>query len=200
MFFRVSVPIAWPAILSGLLLAWLRAFGEFGATVMVAYHPYSLPVYTYVAFGSQGLAGNAAGSAAGARARACDHAAERSCRARVRERRRSTALAPEDLPSMAHLNLPRLSAVKTGATDLALEIERQLGSFHLDVRWSPQRPPARHSRSVGFGKIADAEDHRRYRSLRSRALSRSTAGISRRSNLRRAASPMCRRTMGCFRI
>ena len=40
---------------AGLLLAWLRAFGEFGATVMVAYHPYSLPVYTYVAFGSQGL-------------------------------------------------------------------------------------------------------------------------------------------------
>ena len=54
-FLRVSLPIAWPAILSGLLLAWLRAFGEFGATVMVAYHPYSLPVYTYVAFGSQGL-------------------------------------------------------------------------------------------------------------------------------------------------
>jgi len=54
-FFRVSMPIARPAIVSGLLLAWLRAFGEFGATVMVAYHPYSLPVYTYVAFGSQGL-------------------------------------------------------------------------------------------------------------------------------------------------
>src|ERR1700761_86550 len=54
-FFRISMPLARPAILSGLLLAWLRAFGEFGATVMVAYHPYSLPVYTYVAFGSQGL-------------------------------------------------------------------------------------------------------------------------------------------------
>ena len=54
-FLRVSMPIAWPSILSGLLLAWLRAFGEFGATVMVAYHPYSLPVYTYVAFGAQGL-------------------------------------------------------------------------------------------------------------------------------------------------
>ncbi len=35
-FFHVSMPIARPAILSGLLLAWLRAFGEFGATVMVA--------------------------------------------------------------------------------------------------------------------------------------------------------------------
>jgi molybdate transport system permease protein len=54
-FINVSLPLAWPAIRAGLLLAWLRAFGEFGATVMVAYHPYSLPVYMYVAFGSQGL-------------------------------------------------------------------------------------------------------------------------------------------------
>jgi ABC-type Fe3+/spermidine/putrescine transport system ATPase subunit/ABC-type sulfate transport system permease component len=54
-FMRVSVPVAWRATAAGMLLAWLRAFGEFGATVMVAYHPYSLPVYTYVAFGSEGL-------------------------------------------------------------------------------------------------------------------------------------------------
>jgi ABC-type sulfate transport system permease component len=51
-FIKVSLPLAWPAIRAGLLLAWLRAFGEFGATVMVAYHPYTytLPVYMYVAF------------------------------------------------------------------------------------------------------------------------------------------------------
>jgi ABC-type Fe3+/spermidine/putrescine transport system ATPase subunit/ABC-type sulfate transport system permease component len=54
-FRRVSLPLAWRVTLAGLLLAWLRAFGEFGATVMVAYHPYSLPVFTYVAFGSEGL-------------------------------------------------------------------------------------------------------------------------------------------------
>ena len=54
-FMRVSLPIVWRSIAAGMLLAWLRGFGEFGATVMVAYHPYSLPVYTYVAFGSQGL-------------------------------------------------------------------------------------------------------------------------------------------------
>lgn len=54
-FFRIVLPLAWPSIRAGLLLSWLRAFGEFGATVMVAYHPYSLPVYTYVAFGSVGL-------------------------------------------------------------------------------------------------------------------------------------------------
>lgn len=54
-FLRVSLPAAWPGIQAGLLLAWVRAFGEFGATVMVAYHPYTLPVYTFVQFGSAGL-------------------------------------------------------------------------------------------------------------------------------------------------
>jgi molybdate transport system permease protein len=54
-FMRVSVPLAWRVTSAGMLLSWLRAFGEFGATVMVAYHPYSLPVYTDVAFGSEGL-------------------------------------------------------------------------------------------------------------------------------------------------
>ncbi|HEX8714310.1 MAG TPA: ABC transporter permease subunit, partial [Solirubrobacteraceae bacterium] len=42
-FWRVAVPAALPGIGAGLLLAWLRAFGEFGATVILAYHPYSLP-------------------------------------------------------------------------------------------------------------------------------------------------------------
>ena len=35
-FFRVTVPLAWRGILAGLLLAFARAMGEFGATLMVA--------------------------------------------------------------------------------------------------------------------------------------------------------------------
>jgi len=35
-FFRVSLPLAWRGILAGLLLSFARAFGEFGATLMVA--------------------------------------------------------------------------------------------------------------------------------------------------------------------
>jgi ABC-type Fe3+/spermidine/putrescine transport system ATPase subunit/ABC-type sulfate transport system permease component len=54
-FWRVAVPAALPGIGAGLLLAWLRAFGEFGATVILAYHPYSLPVFTFVQFDSTGL-------------------------------------------------------------------------------------------------------------------------------------------------
>jgi len=52
---RFVLPEAWPGIRAGLLLAWVRAFGEFGATAVVAYHPYTLPVLTWVQFASQGL-------------------------------------------------------------------------------------------------------------------------------------------------
>jgi molybdate transport system permease protein len=54
-FCRVSLPIAASGIGAGLLLSWLRAFGEFGATVILAYHPYTLPVFTYVQFSGTGL-------------------------------------------------------------------------------------------------------------------------------------------------
>ena len=36
MFFRVTLPLAWRGILAGVLLAFARALGEFGATLMVA--------------------------------------------------------------------------------------------------------------------------------------------------------------------
>jgi molybdate transport system permease protein len=52
---RVSLPSAAAGIRAGMLLTWLRAFGEFGATVVLAYHPYSLPVFTYVQFSGSGL-------------------------------------------------------------------------------------------------------------------------------------------------
>jgi molybdate transport system permease protein len=54
-FARVAVRGALPGIGAGLLLAWLRSFGEFGATVIIAYHPYSLPVFTFVQFDATGI-------------------------------------------------------------------------------------------------------------------------------------------------
>jgi molybdate transport system permease protein len=36
LFFRVTLPLAWRGILSGVLLGFVRALGEFGATLMVA--------------------------------------------------------------------------------------------------------------------------------------------------------------------
>ncbi len=35
-FLRVAIPVARPALLAGLALAWARALGEFGATLMFA--------------------------------------------------------------------------------------------------------------------------------------------------------------------
>ncbi len=35
-FFRVTLPMAWPGILAGILLVFARSLGEFGATLMVA--------------------------------------------------------------------------------------------------------------------------------------------------------------------
>lgn len=35
-FFRITLPLAWRGILAGILLAFARALGEFGATLMVA--------------------------------------------------------------------------------------------------------------------------------------------------------------------
>ncbi|MBF6590101.1 MAG: ABC transporter permease [Ktedonobacterales bacterium] len=47
-FWTVSLPLARGGVIAGLILTWLRAIGEFGATAVLAYHPYTLPVYTYV--------------------------------------------------------------------------------------------------------------------------------------------------------
>jgi molybdate transport system permease protein len=35
-FWRITLPLAWPGIVSGLVLSFARALGEFGATLMVA--------------------------------------------------------------------------------------------------------------------------------------------------------------------
>jgi molybdate transport system permease protein len=113
------------------------AFGEFGATVMVAYHPYSLPVYTYVAFGAQGLPAMlpvllpalilalAILLLGGA----------------VREnglRRPLFGSRLEDLPGAAPEPVGQPTAT-AGAIDLALKLERQLGGFRLDLQWSPRQ-------------------------------------------------------------
>lgn len=56
-FRRISLPLAWPGIAAGITLAWIRALGEFGATMIVAYNPHTLPVYLWVRFEANGLQG-----------------------------------------------------------------------------------------------------------------------------------------------
>lgn len=54
-FLRIALPLAAPNVLAGMVLAWMRAIGEYGATSIVAYHPTSLPVELYVALSAQGV-------------------------------------------------------------------------------------------------------------------------------------------------
>lgn len=56
-FRRISLPLAWPGIAAGLTLAWIRAMGEFGSTLIVAYTPHSVPVYMWIKFESEGIQG-----------------------------------------------------------------------------------------------------------------------------------------------
>jgi len=54
-FLRVDVPAASDGLRAGMVLMWLRAFGEYGTTVVLAYHPYSLPIYVDNLFSSAPL-------------------------------------------------------------------------------------------------------------------------------------------------
>ena len=54
-FRRIALPLALPGIVAGMLLAWLRSLGEYGATSIVAYHPASLSIYIDVALSANGL-------------------------------------------------------------------------------------------------------------------------------------------------
>jgi len=55
-FRRVTLPLAWPGVLAGATLAFARSMGEFGATMMLAYYPRTMPVQIWVSFTTQGLA------------------------------------------------------------------------------------------------------------------------------------------------
>jgi len=54
-FWNVSLPLARGAILAGIILTFVRAIGEFGATMMVAYNPRTMPTRIWVDFISGGI-------------------------------------------------------------------------------------------------------------------------------------------------
>jgi len=54
-FFRVTFPLAWRSMLIGIIMCSARAISEFGAVVIVAYHPMIAPVMLYERFEGYGL-------------------------------------------------------------------------------------------------------------------------------------------------
>ncbi len=54
-FFRITFPLAWRSMLVGIVMCSARAISEFGAVVIVAYHPMIAPVMIYERFEAFGL-------------------------------------------------------------------------------------------------------------------------------------------------
>ncbi len=54
-FFRVTIPNAKKDIINGALMMWSRGLGEFGAVVILVYHPMTTPVLIFDRFNSYGL-------------------------------------------------------------------------------------------------------------------------------------------------
>lgn len=120
-FARVAAPAAAPGIAAGLLLAWLRAFGEFGATVVLAYHPFSVPVFTYVQFGATGIVSTltAVGASLGA-------ALVVLLLAAYLPRLRRRHPVPQPLPA------PR-APTTSASPRLTFDLTGRLGSFRVEV-------------------------------------------------------------------
>lgn len=118
-FTRVAVPSAGHGIRAGMLLTWLRAFGEYGAIVILAYNPASLPIYTYNQFSGRGLPTTLAPTAL---ALAVAVVVVGVSRVRVR--------VPSSRPAV--VSRPRAPEV-VRTQPVRFEVDHRLGDFHLRV-------------------------------------------------------------------
>jgi molybdate/tungstate transport system permease protein len=54
-FRKITFPLAWRSILAGNIMMWARGISEFGAVIILAYHPMIAPVLVYERFETYGL-------------------------------------------------------------------------------------------------------------------------------------------------
>ncbi len=54
-FIYITLPLAWRGVFAGALMMWARGISEFGAVVILAYHPQIVPVLVYERFQGFGL-------------------------------------------------------------------------------------------------------------------------------------------------
>ena len=54
-FFSITLPLAWRSIFTGIVMMWGRGLSEFGAVIIIAYHPMITPVMIFERFNSYGL-------------------------------------------------------------------------------------------------------------------------------------------------
>ncbi|MBO0728251.1 MAG: ATP-binding cassette domain-containing protein [Acidimicrobiaceae bacterium] len=116
-FWQIDLRGAASGIQAGMVLAWLRAFGEYGAVVIIAFHPFSLPVYTEQLFSGTGLPATQAPTFL-----ALAIAAVAIYLGRVRWRARRTP--PVGLPAAAE---PPVSK----PVRVSFDLDTTVGGFHL---------------------------------------------------------------------
>jgi ABC-type Fe3+/spermidine/putrescine transport system ATPase subunit/ABC-type sulfate transport system permease component len=130
-FFRVALPVAAPGVRAGMVLAWLRAFGEYGATVILAYHPTSLPVYTFTQFSARGLPGTMAPTALALAVAVVCVALSRLVVLRVRRRRVRVVGADASQPLAPSIAPTAFAA--GGAAPVSFTLDHRVGGFRLRV-------------------------------------------------------------------
>jgi len=54
-FFRITLPLAWRYILTGKIMMWARGISEFGAVIILTYHPIIAPILIYERLENYGL-------------------------------------------------------------------------------------------------------------------------------------------------
>lgn len=54
-FWYITLPLTWRGILAGAMMMWGRGISEFGAVVIIAYHPKTVPVLIFERFAGFGL-------------------------------------------------------------------------------------------------------------------------------------------------
>lgn len=54
-FWVITLPLAWRGVMGGALMMWARAISEFGAVVILSYHPKIVPVLVFERFQGFGL-------------------------------------------------------------------------------------------------------------------------------------------------
>lgn len=54
-FFKITLPLSWRSIITGSITMWARGISEFGAVIILAYHPMTAPVLVFDRFESFGL-------------------------------------------------------------------------------------------------------------------------------------------------
>jgi molybdate ABC transporter permease protein len=154
-FWRVTLPLALPGIVAGVILAFARALGEFGATLMLAGNipgqTQTIPVAIFFAAesGDMGQAffwvmiilGISLGVIASVNYWSGDRR-QRATRATAKQRRRGNE-SPPDCPQV-YAEVPEAG--------LAIDIQKQLANFSLSVNFCATEKPVGLLGASGSGK------------------------------------------------